>query len=339
MVEEIKYTQIFSKRIKTLIVGPYPPPLGGVSVHIYRLIKLLRSNGYSIGSFDVSKKEYFKGYTYLRLLFKIILGRYGCVHLHLNDTNIFKLCFLFKKVFPKMEIFLTSHNERFLYSITKELKKERINILSRIDTLIVVGEHILEDYKLNDVKLPKRVFIKNAFLPPPLEEEKKILSTYPQSIFDFLKSHDPIILSNAFAIRFYNGTDLYGLDLCIELTSKLKNKFPNIGFVFALANDNVNQNYIIDMKLKIKNLGIQNNFYFLNDQKELWPLIKICDISIRATNTDGDAVSIREALFFKKSVIASDVIKRARGTIVFKSRNIDDLYKKCLKVLKNENIS
>ena len=183
------------------------------------------------------------------------------------------------------------------------------------------------------------MFVKNAFLPPPLEEEKKILSTYPQSVFDFLESHSPIITANAFAIKFHNGLDLYGLDLCIELTSKIKNKFPDIGFVFALANDRVNQNYINDMKLKIKNLGIENNFYFLNDQKELWPLIKICDINIRATNTDGDAVSIREALFFNKPIIASNVVKRPKGSILFKNRNIDDLYNKCLKVLKNDNIT
>lgn len=38
--ENVNILKIYPKNSKILLVGPYPPPLGGVSVHIKRLKKL-----------------------------------------------------------------------------------------------------------------------------------------------------------------------------------------------------------------------------------------------------------------------------------------------------------
>jgi hypothetical protein len=68
-------------------------------------------------------------------------------------------------------------------------------------------------------------------------------------------------------------------------------------------------------------------------------LIELSDIVIRPTNADGDSLSIREALYFQKPIIASDVVKRPTGTITFKTRNFDDFMlqlKNCIHQ-KNEN--
>ena len=54
-------------------------------------------------------------------------------------------------------------------------------------------------------------------------------------------------------------------------------------------------------------------------------LINHSDIVLRTTNTDGDALTIREALYFGKTVIASDVIGRPSGTKLFKNRDVDSL--------------
>ena len=121
--------------------------------------------------------------------------------------------------------------------------------------------------------------------------------------------------------------------MCIELTAKLKNVYPNLGFVFALANEKVNTEYINKMHLRIKELNLEENFYFLTGQKELWPIFKKASLMIRPTNTDGDALSIREALYFKCPAIASDICDRPEGTILFKNRNLDDLCDKVKDVL------
>ena len=58
-------------------------------------------------------------------------------------------------------------------------------------------------------------------------------------------------------------------------------------------------------------------------------------IFIRPTNTDGDSISVREALYFDIPCISSDVVPRPPGTIVFKNRNTDDLIIKIKDVLNN----
>ena len=60
-MNDFNYLNIYRKDDKILLVGVYPPPLGGVSVHIYRLLKLLKKNKFNINLFDTSKHSLFSG--------------------------------------------------------------------------------------------------------------------------------------------------------------------------------------------------------------------------------------------------------------------------------------
>lgn len=179
----------------------------------------------------------------------------------------------------------------------------------------------------------KNIFVKNAFLPPPIEEENKIIKTYKSELVDFINVKKPLIVANGSFLNFYNNIDLYGLDLCIELTAKLKKNYPNLGFIFALANENKNASYLKKMMLRIKKFNIEDNFYFLTGYKELWPIFKKADLLVRPTNVNGDSISIREALYFKTPVIASNVTLRPKSCYLFENRNLNDFYIKCKKLL------
>jgi glycosyltransferase involved in cell wall biosynthesis len=313
---------------KVLIIGIYPPPLGGVSVHVYRLNKLLKNSQV----FDLSQKQDFKGQMYIKLFKLIMSSNFDAIHVHAYDV---KLIFTLKvlKLFKKFDIIATSHNPRLFETDCKFKKFFYKLFLKSIDSLVVVGSHILEDYKNRKLQLPNEIIIEPAFLPPPEDKESKILETYPKDLIDFLDNHSHIITANAFQISFHQAIDLYGLDMCIELTARLKKDYPTIGFIFALANEKVNTDYLEKMKKKIKELDIERNFYFLIGQKELWPLLKKANLMIRPTTTDGDALSIREAMYLGCTAIASDVSDRPKGTIMFKSRDINDLYIKTKEVL------
>ena len=56
---------------------------------------------------------------------------------------------------------------------------------------------------------------------------------------------------------------------------------------------------------------------------------------MRPTNTDGDANSLREALYFEVSSIASDAAARPDGTILFKNRDANDFISKVKHILDN----
>ena len=179
------------------------------------------------------------------------------------------------------------------------------------------------------------VFIKDGDdLAIAVKDENKILDIYKTELMDFINEKKPLIVANGSSINFFNNVDLYGLDMCIELTAKLKKDYPNLGFLFALANKNRNAFYLKKMMLLIKKLKIEENFYFLTGLNELWPIFKKADLLVRPTNTDGDSISIREALYFKTSVVASDVTSRPKECYIFKNRDLRDFYSKSIKVLK-----
>jgi hypothetical protein len=60
------------------------------------------------------------------------------------------------------------------------------------------------------------------------------------------------------------------------------------------------------------------------------------DLVVRPTNTDGDSLSIREAIFLNKPIISSDVVKRPDGTILFANRNQAAFENTLLTVLQQE---
>lgn len=306
-----------------LIVGAYPPPLGGVSVHIYRLHKVLSKSKV----FDLSQSQSYKSENYLKLFKDIIRQRYDAIHIHDYDIKLIILLSILRKM-KKFDLIATSHNPRLFEEDSKIKKSIYKKFIQSLDTLVVVGRHIIDNYSRNGVHISEQLIVEPAFLPPPSDEEQKILKTYSETVFDFLNTHSKIITANAFQIVFHKGTELYGLDMCIELTAKLTKKFPNIGFIFALANENKNVDYLTKMKIRIKELKIEDNFFFFTGQKELWPLFKQVDIMIRPTMTDGDALSIREALYFNCPAVASDVCDRPDGTVLFENRNLNDLYQK-----------
>ncbi|PHS40062.1 MAG: glycosyl transferase [Sulfurovum sp.] len=311
-----------------LIVGPYPPPLGGVSVHIYRLHQALSKSNI----FNISRAQSYKGENYIRLFKDIVNHKYEAIHIHDYDIKLIILLSILRKV-KKFDLIATSHNPRLFEEESKIKKLIYKKFLESLNTFVAVGKHILVIYKENGVTLPHSTIVEPAFIAPPLNEERKILKTYPSTVFDFLNTHSPILTANAFQIVFHKAIDLYGLDLCIELVSKLKKNFPNIGFIFALANESVNVDYLEKIKTRTKELDIEENFFFLTGQKELWPLFKKVDLMVRPTSSDGYGISIAEALYFGCSAIASDISDRPEGTILFNNRDINDLYVKSKEVL------
>lgn len=324
---------IYPKGKKILIIGPKPPPLGGVSVHVSRLYSLLRKNGYQVDLFDLSNPLYSKRTRNFRLFIRLVWKKPDVIHVQALNLKILRLLYHMKRV-RNFSLFITDHNPRFFKTRSRENIEYYKKILGVTDLLVVVGDVVLNEYKSNVSDLPKKVLVRNAFIPPPLEDEGKILATYSRETLDFVASHKPVITANAYKIVFFEDTDLYGLDMCIELTAMLKKMYRNVGFLFALADGNENRDYIKKMQDRIKELGIEDNFHFLAGQKELWPLFKKSDLMIRPTSTDGYPISIAEAFFCGCPAIASDVCQRPEGTILVKKRDLNDLFNTCKNVLR-----
>ena len=56
------------------------------------------------------------------------------------------------------------------------------------------------------------------------------------------------------------------------------------------------------------------------------------DCLIRATTTDGDSLSVKEALYYKKKVIASNCVDRVPNVILYDNLDFNQLQEKILSI-------
>ena len=314
-----------------LQVGPYPKPIGGISIYVKRMKELMDLLGISNEVWDLSEvKKEEKGVAQTRLRYvplKLIFRRdIKLIHYNIPGINHKLYIGVFNKLFfKKRKKLLTIHGD------SKNLFKTPLIVkaLNSFDGIICVKSGDKEYLREKGIRIP--VYEVPAFLFPEDEDES---TTIPKYILDFIESKSFVICANASSIQFYEGKDLYGIDMCINLIERLKKNREKIGMVFSMPQIN-NAQYFNELKNMITSKKIDNNFLFVNEKMELYPIIKRSHLFIRPTNTDGDAVSIREALYYKIPVIASDVVIRPKETIVFKNRDMDDLYNKTAEVIDN----
>ena len=70
-----------------------------------------------------------------------------------------------------------------------------------------------------------------------------------------------------------------------------------------------------------------NNVLLITEKHSFYRIIEMSDIIIRPTATDGDALSIKEGLYLKKKVIATDRVDRPDGVILFHYNDAESLTK------------
>ena len=101
---------------------------------------------------------------------------------------------------------------------------------------------------------------------------------------------------------------------------------PNIG----------DYEYFKKLQQQIKQKKIENNILFITEPlPEVYPIWMKSDVFVRSTCTDGDALSIREAMYFKVPVVTSDAVPRPEGVVLFKNRDVQVFIEKTKKVLNN----
>ncbi len=329
-----------NKKVKIVIVGPYPPPYGGISIHIKRIRKYLEKDYIEYIIYNESRIVEYENIinvkpisSYKKFIFRIPFLKYDILHFHSTDLKIHMLlgCYRF---FGK-KILLTIHGECWFSQLAKlNLVDHYLILLSlrNIDKIICVNPRIKEG--LLDLGFDsKKIEVIPAFIPPTSDEIEII--QLPEFFHKIRHKHKFLVTANAFRISFYKNQDLYGIDLSIELMKLLiDNGYRDIGFIYVIP-DIGDYDYFKKMQNLVKKYTLEDNFYFYTKPVAYPAVINMCNLFIRPTNTDGDALSIREALTLQKPTIASDVCTRPEGTIFFKNRNIDDLYIKTTETINN----
>jgi glycosyltransferase involved in cell wall biosynthesis len=325
--------------LRIILVGTYPPPLGGRSIHVQRLKYRVEKQGMKVTVCNVGgrknplDKNIVSTDTRNWVLRYLILGKQDIIHYHGSNWQLRVMIGLMSLLGKKTVVSLHSNvalRDAMIHGSWARRRLIRFSL--RCTSFIIVLNSMLRDLVLSLGVKSKNVEIIPSFLPPIVRREE--IDQIPQNVWDFIAVHRPIISANAYRISFYDEEDVYGLDLCIDLCTELKSNYPEIGFVFCIP-DIGDHNYFQSMKQRIRRRGIEHNFLFMTQPCQFYPILMKSDLFVRPTSIDGYGVSIAEAIHFKVPAVASDVCPRPEGTVLFKSRNIGDFVSKVNVVLSN----
>jgi glycosyltransferase involved in cell wall biosynthesis len=313
-------------------VGPYPPPLGGVSTYIRRLKHRLDGLGLPNEVWDTSsgtkadpgvRHRDVKAVPWWHLLRRDV----RLVHYNISGMRAKRYVALFNRTLLRgRPTVLTLHGDA-----SGLLALERARVVPALDSFGAVIA-VREGDRETLARLGVRTMVAEipAFAPPlPSETDPALV---PAAVGRFLDTHHPVLSANAFRIAFHEGVDLYGLDMCVELCADLKETHPRVGFVFCIPEAG-SEEYLREIRSRIVARGVEPNFLVVNEPLPLCPILQRSDLFVRPTNTDGDAVSVREALYLRVPALASDVVPRPRGTRLFRTRDAADLRRRALEIL------
>ena len=324
------------------LVGPYPPPYGGVSVHIKRLQRRLaalniRSWVYCQPSTSPSHAEHVV-HTAIKFSWHAWIPEYAwrcnasIVHFH---DGWYWAPAAWAMVLRGKKVVMTIHDQEagtVGWRACSWLERRVSGWLFRHPRVwwVAVSQEVRRQLTEKGVP-PERITVAPAYIPARDEADASSLPAY---VRDFLSAHSPVLSTYAWKLTIdAQGVDMYGFDQCIELIGALKADFPNIGLgiLLPLVAD---ADYFRDLKARIAASGIEENVLFITEAlDEVHQLWRASDVFVRATNTDGDAVSVREALNLRVPVVASDASSRPAGVVLFETRNLEAMIRAVREVL------
>lgn len=305
---------------KVILIGPYPPPYGGIGVHICR-VSALMCDEFTFDFIDeskVKKEGIFNILSFNIFKYFAILRNCDIIHVHSSDYRLRFFHLICAKILRRKTI-ITVHSYK---SIPKFLRKGLDNFsFYNSDLLIAVSEEISE-------KIGYSALVKEAFIPPLIESQDNL----PDFLVKWINARKgqkyTVCCGNAWKLDEFNNEDLYGLDLCINAAIEFRRRNINIAFVFIVCTPG-GKISIQKYKNTIEDNDLHSSFLLYESPLSFVALASKCDTVIRPTNTDGDALTIREGLFLKKQVVASDVVQRPPGTILFRNRDVN-AFMECL---------
>lgn len=321
-----RYTSHIYKQ-KVLLVGIFPPPLGGISVHLKRVSLKLVSQGCQVWEWDVCKQQHGLG----QLAYYWHLWCFGLKHqpdliiyhvLQLRSTPIELLVLITISKVVKGQTWVVFHSGRFVAGMGKLRAYVTSKLLKMCQKTVLVGNQLITEIGAK-IKLPAKFSCESPFLPPDFSQQATILAGRSKTLKSFMANKYPLITISITRKIVWQGQDLYGLDLALAAFELFKQDCPNAGLLVVIG---CKDGYEDHFRLT---LGKTGNIYFLGEwQQEMWPLIGASHLFIRPTRSDSFGISICEALCQNVPVVASDACPRPLGTVLFKAGDAQDLYLK-----------
>jgi glycosyltransferase involved in cell wall biosynthesis len=316
--------------MRVLLVGDYPPPHGGVAVHVQQLHEYLRGRGVEAVVLDIGKggrpaPDVIPART--PTLFGTRLAGYlregWTVHLHTSGNNpkSWMVAALAGVRAPRAPRVITLHSgllPDYLAASVSRRAFARV-ALAGYSRVVAVSEGVREALLRCGIPEEKLVvypaFCASQVRPGPATPEIQVARARRQTLLAMAHHPSPV----------------YGRALMFRALRRLADELPGVGLA-VFGPGTRSQEFLRDAH----DTGVGE---LLEDMGEMehsraLALIARCDAFIRPTTHDGDSISVREALTLGVPCVASDVCSRPHGTYTFQAGNAEDLANQLHRALK-----
>jgi glycosyltransferase involved in cell wall biosynthesis len=313
-----------------LILGPVPPPFGGISAHVSRLVPLLARAGFKVGvlnHFGSIDRPFVVAalnrnpINYYRIPKKF---RVRIVHYHYSGWSELVTLALARRR-SGARYMITLHGGAIYRPLRSKVPiVSRITwwALRRFDTIITVDPNVASFIKSHVDK--QRIEVVPAFL----ESAPDSHTGYDTQIEAFLDSGRVLVVA-AYGVQFLDdGRELYGLDLVAEAFTALAYDRKDLRLAVFLARRQAGprpRRHLARLERQLERAGLRDRALIVFGLP-LLPALRSNAVFVRPTRAEGDAVSVREAQSAGLPVIASDVVPRPPGVVIFPT---DDVTKLC----------
>ena len=291
------------------LLGPLPPPIGGIAIHVQTLAEILTSEGVQCRVFDYGPKGVRGSVRALLRSANVILWaiyhsavKGSTLHVHLSFGRLFawiaaplSILGLFRP------LFITVHSGSFPRQVEGVSRFKRW-LLGRAfrsaRCVIAVSEEVKRALIEKLGVCPRAVRVIPPFLGAP---------PTPGGITRTAAS----VIASGYCTALYAWLDL---------VKALKADSRIVRADFVMYNT-IDPGYLSKVREEI---GTDSRFNLRFDipRNAFLEMLARSDIFIRPTYADGDSLAIREALLAGCKVVASDCVSRPKGVILFRTADV-----------------
>jgi glycogen(starch) synthase len=320
--------------MRVLLVGPYPPPHGGVQTHLVAIREHLRARGVPCTVVNITRHRrpdgdgiyYPKSAVELvKLLFQL---DYDVVHLHFGGNLTLRLLALAVvcSLVPRVRTVLTFHSGGYPQSEAGRKAgfwTTRGFVLRRLDRAIGVNQELVDMFRRFGVPADRaRLIQPHAF---PAASSRTEAGGLPNPLRGFFGAHDPVLLT-------VGGLETeYGIPLQVEMMGRLRQTHPDAGLAI-IGGGSLER----EIRECIAATDYREHVLLCGDVPHASTLQAIvdCDVLLRTTLYDGDSIAVREALHVGTPVLATDNGMRPAGVRLISSSRPDDLAQDVIECLR-----
>ena len=297
-----------------------PPPIGGMTVHVSRLIPILEANGITVQAYSVIRRgpdhplvREVANYR-LRWFLGMLFGRSERLYYVLGGRVATRFAAALLACLRQKKVILRVGNRSLAINgldgsiFTRWMTRFAVRHASAI---IGVNPEICELARQLGAS-HDRVHHIPGFIPPEDTDEKP-----PQAIQDFIATRSKVLLASG-QVNPPEAEDVYGIQTVLDVMSRLKESRPDVGLIFySYQFIPLGPEPVREMRREIARRDLSESVMVYESMGTMSPTMKSIDVMIRPTTTDGDSNAVREAISLGAPVIASDCVPRPESILTY----------------------